>query len=66
MSVTTTPAASEGPRFVTVMVYVTSSPASTGSARSVFVIARSADVVTVSVSLALSFAGFVSAAGDDT
>ena len=32
---------------------------------SVFVSARSAEVVTVSVSLALSFAGFVSTAGDD-
>ncbi len=32
---------------------------------SVFVTARSAEVVTASVSLALSFAGFVSNAGDD-
>ncbi len=63
VSVTTTPAASEGPRFVTVMAYVTSSPASTGSARSVFVMARSADDVTVSTSVAESSVGSVSAIG---
>ncbi len=54
VSVTTTPAASAGPTLVTVSVYVTSSPAWTGSGRSLFVMARSAVVVTRSVSVAES------------
>ena len=40
-------------------------PATTDATPSVFVIARSAEVVTVSVSVALSFAGVGSVAGDD-
>ena len=63
VSVTTTPAASEGPRLVTVMVYVTSSPAITGSSRSVFETARSADEITVSMSVAELSEGSVSATG---
>ncbi len=40
-------------------------PATTDATPSVFEIARSADVVTVSLSLALSFAAFGSVAGED-
>ena len=65
VSVTTTPVASEGPRFVTVMSYVTSSPADTGSTRSVFAMARSADDVTVSMSVAESSEGSVSTIGSN-
>src|SRR4249919_2452064 len=43
-------AASEGPLFVTVSVYVNACPGTTGSAESVFVIDRSAVRVTVSES----------------
>ena len=63
VSVTTTPAASEGPRLETVSMYVTSSPATTGSARSVFVMARSAADVTVSLSVAALSVGSVSTIG---
>ena len=65
VSVTSTPVASEGPRLVTVRVYVTSLPATTGSGRSVFVMARSAADVTVSVSVAALSVGSVSAIGVD-
>ena len=54
MSVTSTPTASLGPRFVTDRLYHTSSPAVTGSIRSSFVMTRSASVLTVVSSFAVS------------
>ncbi len=63
VSVTTTPVASDGPRFVTVTAYVTLLPATTGSTRSVFVIVRSAADVTASVSVAALSVGSVSTIG---
>ena len=66
VSVTTTPAASEGPRFVTVMVYVTSSPAITGIEQVGLRDARGRPTKSrCRCRVALSFAGFVSTAGDD-
>ncbi len=55
-SPTTTPAGSvDGPRFVTLMVYVVDVPAITEATPSDFVIERSADLITASVSVALLF-----------
>ncbi len=56
---------SDGPLFVTVIVYVVEVPATTDATPSVLAIARSADFVTVSVSVAALFAGVGSVAGDD-
>jgi len=53
-SLTLTFAASLGPLFVIVIVYVRFDPAVTGSGESVFVTAMSADVATVVVAFALS------------
>ena len=65
-SETTTPAGSaDGPLFVTVIVYMVEVPAITDATPSVLVIERSADFVTVSVSVAALFAGVGSVAGDD-
>ena len=62
----TTPAgSSEGPLLVTVIVYVVDVPATTEATPSVLEIARSADFVTVSVSVAASLAGVGSVAGAD-
>ena len=65
VSETCTVEASDGPLFVTVSVYVNACPGTTGSAESIFTIARSADRVTLSVSVAALFAPFGSAAGVD-
>ena len=63
---TTTPAgSSDGPLFVMVIVYVVEVPATTDATPSVLVIARSADFVTESVSVAALFAGVGSEAGAD-
>jgi len=57
-SETTTPAgSSDGPLLVTVIVYVVCVPATTDATLSVLAIARSADFVTVLVSVAALFAG---------
>jgi hypothetical protein len=56
VSVTTTPVALSGPLFVTVTLYVTFPPTTTGSELSVFVIERSDDTeVKVAVQLIVPF-----------
>ena len=65
-SSTTTPAGSvDGPRFVTVIVYVVDVPAITDATPSDFVIERSADLITASVSVAESFDASGSVTGAD-
>src|SRR5438093_4062113 len=62
----TTPADTvDGPLFVTVMVYVVDAPAVTDETPSLFVIDRSAERATVSVSVAELFPADGSDTGDD-
>ena len=61
-----TPAgSSDGPLLVIMIVYMVDVPATSGAIPSVLAIERSADFVTVSVSVAVLLAAFGSPAGDD-
>src|SRR6185436_5960154 len=65
VSVTTASLTVLGPAFVTVIVYVRSSPATAGSGAAPAAIDRSAVATVVSWSVATLFAAFASAVGDD-